>query len=88
MQVELNQFSRNYVWDLVIKPKGKHAIGTKWVFRNKLNEHEEVVRKKANLVAQGYSQQEGIDYTETFALVSRRIIHSSEKKYKRTCEEV
>ena len=66
MKEELNQFSKNDVWDLVPKP-----IGTKWVFRNKLNEKGEVVRNKARLVAQGYSQQEGIDYTETFAPVAR-----------------
>jgi len=71
MQEELNQFQRNYVWDLVPKPHQKNIIGTKWVFRNKLNEQGEVVRNKTRLVAQGYSQQEGIDYTETFALVSR-----------------
>src|ERR1044072_177118 len=68
---ELNQFSKNDVWDLVKKPKGVHVIGTKWVFRNKLNEKGEVIRNKARLVAQGYSQQEGIDYTETFAPVAR-----------------
>jgi len=39
--------------------------------RNKLNEKGELVRNKARLVAQGYNQQEGIDYTETFALVTR-----------------
>ena len=71
MQEELNQFTRNDVWDLVQKPKGVHVIGTKWVFRNKLNEKGEVIRNKARLVAQGYSQQEGIDYTETFAPVAR-----------------
>ena len=63
MQEELNQFTRNDVWDLVPKPKGFNIIGTKWVFRNKLNEQGEVFRNKARLVAQGYSQQEGIDYT-------------------------
>ena len=67
MQEELNQFQRNDVWDLVPKPLQKNIIGTKWVFRNKLNEQGEVTRNKARLVAQGYSQQEGIDYTETFA---------------------
>src|ERR1043165_8818671 len=71
MEEELNQFSKNDVWDLVPKPKGFNIIGTKWVFRNKLNEQGEVVRNKARLVAQGYSQQEGIDYTETFAPVAR-----------------
>ena len=71
MQDELNQFKRNDVWNLVPKPEHKNIIGTKWVFRNKLNEEDEVIRNKARLVAQGYSQQEGIDYTETFAPVAR-----------------
>src|SRR5580765_7828591 len=71
MKEELDQFSKNDMWDLVQKPKGVHVIGTKWVFRNKLNEKGEVVRNKARLVAQGHSQQEGIDYTETFAPVAR-----------------
>ncbi|GKC30374.1 pentatricopeptide repeat-containing protein [Tanacetum coccineum] len=46
-------------------------IGTKWVFRNKLDENGIVSRNKARLVAQGYNQQEGIDYDETYALVAR-----------------
>lgn len=53
------------------RSKGIHVIGTKWVFRNKLNEQGEVVRNKVRLVAQGYSQHGGIDYTETFAPVAR-----------------
>jgi len=59
------------VWDLVPKPQQKNIIGKKWVFRNKLNEQGEVIKNKARLVAQGYSQQEGIDYTETFAPIAR-----------------
>jgi len=70
IQEELNQFQRNDVWDLVHKPQHKNIIGTKWVFRNKLNEQGEVVRNKAKLVAQGYNQQEGVDYTETFAPIA------------------
>ena len=67
MQEELNQFKRNDVWDSVPKPQQKNIIGTKWVFRNKLNEQSEVIRNKARLDAQGYNQQEDIDYTKTFA---------------------
>ncbi|KAJ3709158.1 hypothetical protein LUZ61_012863 [Rhynchospora tenuis] len=71
MQEELNQFERNQVWELVPLPSGKQVIGTKWVFRNKLDEYGNVVRNKARLVAQGYKQQEGINFEETFAPVAR-----------------
>ncbi|XP_070003480.1 uncharacterized protein [Nicotiana sylvestris] len=47
------------------------VIGTKWVFRNKLDEDETVTRNKARLVVQGYSQEEGIDYDESFAAIAR-----------------
>ncbi|GJR00524.1 retrovirus-related pol polyprotein from transposon TNT 1-94 [Tanacetum coccineum] len=62
MQDELLQFSLQKVWRLVDLPKGKHAIGTKWVYRNKKDERGIVVRNKARLVTQGYTQEEGIDY--------------------------
>ncbi|GJR88240.1 retrovirus-related pol polyprotein from transposon TNT 1-94 [Tanacetum coccineum] len=71
MQEELNQFYRNKVWTLVPLPYGKIAIGSKWVFRNKKDEHGTTTKNKARLVAQGYSQEEGIDYDETFAPVAK-----------------
>ncbi|GJX96972.1 retrovirus-related pol polyprotein from transposon TNT 1-94 [Tanacetum coccineum] len=71
MQEELNQFYRNNVWTLIPLPEGKIAIGSKWVFKNKKDELGTVIRNKARLVAQGYSQEEGIDYNETFAPVAR-----------------
>jgi hypothetical protein len=71
MQEELNQFKANDVWELVPNPKDMTVIGTKWVYRNKLDENGIVTRNKARLVAQGYNQQEGIDYDETYAPVAR-----------------
>ncbi|GJX91007.1 putative reverse transcriptase, RNA-dependent DNA polymerase [Tanacetum coccineum] len=56
---------------MVDLPNGKKAIGTKWVFRNKKDERGIVIRNKARLVAQGYTQEEGIDYDEVFAPVAR-----------------
>ncbi|GJY59755.1 retrovirus-related pol polyprotein from transposon TNT 1-94 [Tanacetum coccineum] len=71
MQEELNQFKTNDVWELVPNPMDMTIIGTKWVYRNKLDENGVVTRNKARLVAQGYNQQEGIDYDETYAPVAR-----------------
>ncbi|KAI3676809.1 hypothetical protein L1987_86422 [Smallanthus sonchifolius] len=71
MQEELLQFKRQDVWKLVDLPPGQTAIGTRWVFRNKQDERGIVVKNKARLVAQGYTQEEGIDYDEVFAPVSR-----------------
>ncbi|GJZ69320.1 retrovirus-related pol polyprotein from transposon TNT 1-94 [Tanacetum coccineum] len=71
MQKELLQFKLQEVWTLVDFPNGKRAIGTKWVFKNKKNKRGIVIRNKARLVAQGYTQEEGIDYDEFFAPVAR-----------------
>ena len=59
------------VWDLVERPPDCTIIGTRWVLCNKLNEDGDIIRNKARLVAQGYNQEEGIDYDETFAPVAR-----------------
>ena len=53
------------------RPSDHNVIGTKWVFRNKQDENGIIVRNKARLVAQGYSQVEGLDFDETFAPVAR-----------------
>ena len=55
LQKELNQFTRNDVWYLLPRPKDKHVIGTKLIFKNKQDENEVIVRNKVRLVAQGYS---------------------------------
>nr|GEZ38659.1 retrovirus-related Pol polyprotein from transposon TNT 1-94 [Tanacetum cinerariifolium] len=71
MQEEIDQFARLKVWRLVSRPEGKTIIKTKWIFKNKKDESSLVIRNKARLVAVDYSQQKGIDYNETFALVTR-----------------
>ncbi|WCJ44048.1 Retrovirus-related Pol polyprotein from transposon RE1 [Euphorbia peplus] len=71
MQEELDQFKRSEVWILVPRLNNKKVVGTRWVLKNKLDEFGNVLTNKARLVAQGYSQQEAIDYGETFAPVVR-----------------
>jgi hypothetical protein len=70
MQEELNNFKRNEVWSLVPRPK-QNIVGTKWVFRNKQDEHDVVTRNKARLVEKGYAPTAGLDFEETFAPVAR-----------------
>jgi hypothetical protein len=71
MHEELNNFKRNRVWELVERPKDHNVIGTKWVFCNKQDQDRIVVRNKARLVAEGYTQVEGLDFSETYAPVTR-----------------
>ncbi|GJY81532.1 putative ribonuclease H-like domain-containing protein, partial [Tanacetum coccineum] len=71
MQEELLQFKLQEVWVLCDLPDGKRVIGTKWVFRNKRDERGTIIKNKARLVAQGYRQEEGVDYDEVFAPVAR-----------------
>jgi hypothetical protein len=70
MQEELNNFTRNEVWHLVPRPN-QNIVGTKWVFRNKQDEHGVVTRNNSRLVANGYSQVKGLDFDETYAPVAR-----------------
>ena len=62
MHEELNNFTRNEVWNLEERPNGARVIETKWVFRNKQDNQGVVVRNKARLVAKGFSQVEGLDF--------------------------
>ena len=71
MHDELAEFERNDVWTLVPTPPNTSIVGSRWVYRNKSDEDGVIIRNKARLVVKGYSQQEGIDYDETFAPVAR-----------------
>nr|GEW67951.1 retrovirus-related Pol polyprotein from transposon TNT 1-94 [Tanacetum cinerariifolium] len=71
MKEELHQFDRLQVWELVDKPFGKTVIRLKWLWKNKKDEDQTVIRNKAWLVAKGYAQEEGIDFEESFSPVAR-----------------
>ena len=53
------------------RPKGVNVIGTKWIFKNKIDEDGEIIWNKSQLVTQGYTQVEGVDFDESFAPVTR-----------------
>jgi len=71
MEEELRSIEENRTWTLTELPQGQRAIGLKWVFKVKRDEHGAVVRHKARLVVKGYAQRHGIDYDEVFAPVAR-----------------
>ncbi|GJZ17248.1 retrovirus-related pol polyprotein from transposon TNT 1-94, partial [Tanacetum coccineum] len=71
MQDELNQFKRLDVWKLVKCPVGRNIIKVKWIWKNKTDAENIVIWNKSRLVAKGYGQEEGIDFEESFAPVSR-----------------
>nr|GFA97479.1 putative ribonuclease H-like domain-containing protein [Tanacetum cinerariifolium] len=71
IQEELHRFDRLDVWELVDRPLCKNIINMKWIWRNKRDEENTVIRNKSRLVAKGYAQKEGIDFEESFAPVAR-----------------
>nr|GFB62751.1 retrovirus-related Pol polyprotein from transposon TNT 1-94 [Tanacetum cinerariifolium] len=70
MQEELHLIDRLHVWELVDKPFGKMVIKLKWLWKNKKDEDQTIIRNKARLVAKGYAREEGIDFEESFAPVA------------------
>ena len=71
LEMEMDSLHGNQVWDLVELPKERKIVGSKWVFKEKLGADGTTERYKARLVAQGFSQQYGLDYDETFSPVVR-----------------
>lgn len=71
MNKKLKVLKENNTWEIVELPEGKREIGNKWVYKTKFNSDETLERYKVRLVAKWYNQVEGINYTNTFALVSR-----------------
>ena len=60
MNEELDQIEKNWIWELVPRPKYKNVVGTKWIFKNKVNEDGQIIRNKERLICKGYAQVERI----------------------------
>ena len=71
MKEELDALSKNHTWDLVTLPPRQFVVGCKWIYKIKTCSDGFIERYKACLVAKGFTQEYGIDYEKTFALVAR-----------------
>ena len=71
MDNEIKSLKKHNVWELVELPEGRKTVGCKWIYKLKHDENGNIERYKARLVAQGFSQREGVDYDETFSPVVR-----------------
>ena len=71
MMEEYQSIMKNDVWDVVPRPKGNSVVTSKWLFKIKHAVDGSIEKYKARFVAHGFSQKEGINYDETFALVVR-----------------
>jgi hypothetical protein len=82
------KLKKNQTWELVPRAKNKNVIGTKWVYKNKMDENGKVIKNKFRFLCKGYAQVEGVDFEETFAPVARLeairmfLAFSSYKKFK------
>lgn len=72
MNAEIAAHTANQTWELMSLPPGKKVIGVKWVFKIKRDEAGKIVKHKARIVAKGYTQSFGIDFTEVYAPVTRQ----------------
>nr|GEX98328.1 ribonuclease H-like domain, reverse transcriptase, RNA-dependent DNA polymerase [Tanacetum cinerariifolium] len=71
MEIELDSINKNNTWTLTTLPPDQKAIGIKWVYKTKRDAEGKIIKYKARLVAKGYVQEQGIDFNEVFAPVSR-----------------
>jgi hypothetical protein len=90
-RTEIDAFYELDVWELMPRPHGANVVGVRWVYDLKVDEDGKILRHKARLVAQGFSQKEGIDFKETFAptmhIKTARVLLALAAKHKMSCRQ-
>jgi hypothetical protein len=77
MLEEVNSLKQNKTWELVDPPRNRRVLSGKWVFKLKRGSHGEVIRHKSRWVVRGFTQEEGVDYDETFASVVKPMSYKA-----------
>ncbi|KAI2707448.1 hypothetical protein CBS147333_9344 [Penicillium roqueforti] len=77
MLEEVNSLHQNHMWELVDPPKDRRVLSGKWVFKLKRGPHGEIIRHKSRWIVRGFTQEEGIDYDETFASVVKPMSYKA-----------
>ena len=75
MGVEINQLEKQKTWNIVDLPPNRKALKTRWVYKIKTDQNDQIIKYKARQVVKGFSQQYGIDYEETFANTCRLEVY-------------
>lgn len=73
MEEEIKALETNNTWSITTLPLGKHTVGCRWTYKTNHNSDGYVNKHKARLIAKGYTQQQGVNFSETFSPVAKIV---------------